>query len=619
MRVHSVVSLAFVALLLTSSPLALGEDEEPPEPLASVLHCCFAMGKTYGNDILEPTTLVCNETEDDEITSVPFAVLSERLLPPWRDKPRNHLDRPNRPFCGVDAVKGAHTDVTKLLWTFCVGKQRCELDYRPFLKATERNGNTARLEMLVRWTCLSDVQNISADAEMRHERSNDGADMEFASEAAVGNGSTALPALPLKTKGSIIVDAAGDRFRMVGVNWAGTHIIGVPPGLDRTPLPYLTRMIRTLGFNMVRLPLSVEVILGNKVVDDVRVAANPWLKGRSVLDVVDHVVQELGRAGVLVWLDIHMLDANWCCSRADCNGLWYNPRWSQENWTSALRELARRSVSAPAVIGIGLLNEPRGPCHNKEYGGEKCDIQFFNPGFWKPMITGCTELRWADGPEHLQWKKAAEAGGRAVLAENPRLLVSVSGISFSTDLRDFGAHPVDLPEGHVVYEFHHYPWSHGPLVRTAWQFRRRMSNDFDYLLEQDIAPVWVSETGFGRNVYKGSDSMPAKTRRWLEWWSEYTRHGNPLTARGRGGLDMAWWQLSGEQVGGTGRSAGESEWFGVLNHCYTDVADEVLFESIKHVMRFDTTVGTSAASALHFCFSVALLSVGTSLCSSEII
>merc|ERR1711920_835469 len=58
--------------------------------------------------------------------------------------------------------------------------------------------------------------------------------------------------------------------------------------------------------------------------------------------------------------------------------------------------------------------------------------------------------------------------------------------------------------------------------------------------------------------------------------------GGPLAKEG--GMDWAVWQLGGVQAGGTGRTTGKTESFGVLNRCWTGPASADHFGVIQQLM-----------------------------------
>lgn len=85
-------------------------------------------------------------------------------------------------------------------------------------------------------------------------------------------------------------------------------------------------------------------------------------------------------------------------------------------------------------------------------------------------------------------------------------------------------------------------------------------------------PVWVSEFGVNHwSLPDASDGSPSPSSalqdepRWWAWFSKYVSPGG-LRADG---VDFAYWQLGGTQVGGTSRRKGAEETYGVLNQCWT--------------------------------------------------
>mmetsp|Transcript_35276 Transcript_35276/g.89830 ORF Transcript_35276/g.89830 Transcript_35276/m.89830 type:complete len:745 (+) Transcript_35276:75-2309(+) len=611
---------------VASAPAKIGTHNggEPADSEVE-LHCCFAPKAA-------PVLLACEASEDDAISDVPFALLADRsMAPPW-NRHRTGLAGERAPVCGEDEAPDSSSsmDISDAVRNLCVGRRQCIVDAEDFAAGGSFS------EVLVRWTCHSDGHHLDHEAE---QGTADG-----------------LPPLPLRAKGPVLVDASGDRFRLLGVNWAGAHIAGAPAGLDRAPLRSIAKLVRQLGFNIVRLPFSVENVLSNRVPEEYLLAANPRLRGLPMLDVLEEVVQELGRAGVLVWLDCHMLDADWCCQTKDCNGFWYNERYSTAHWVEALRRVARHFAGVPTVVGMGLHNEPRTLCGGTSWdgAGEFCDASFYQPG---ESAHACIEMNWSSGPEHLQLKPAMELAGTAVLDENPRLLVSVSGLKYSQDLSAVRHAPIDLPRENLVYEAHEYSWyawstvwdqtledfaagddtvrprdaaldrcwELGPAcagITCVWQHfgpvgwrtctvrsgrlvptpgggtgsivknhadinasdhNSLLDAKWGYILQEGIAPVWVSEFGFAHDW-----AQDFLVDDWLARWSKYVHKGGPL--KNHGGLDWSYWELAGEQIGGTSRSAGDTETFGIVNHCWTSTAKLEHFEAVRRLMGEEASV-----------------------------
>lgn len=252
------------------------------------------------------------------------------------------------------------------------------------------------------------------------------------------------------------------------------------------PRDRIAALIRDLGFNSVRLPYSDEMVRDNPLIPASRLAANrdlvdPETGGASARDVFTAVVESLTDAGLLVIVNNHITQATWCCGANLCDAGWANDwfggqwfcRVSQtteewiEHWETVMRPLAHN----PRVIGVDLRNEPR--------------------GLWGT-------LHWDD------WVAAAERAAERLLALNPDWLIIVEGISSANDLSGVRTRPVRLPPpfaaDRVVYSAHVYSWSGwGSLYpysrRTYEDFVASMRANWAYLLEEDLAPVWVGELG----------------------------------------------------------------------------------------------------------------------------
>eukprot|EP00421_Protoceratium_reticulatum_P016111 CAMPEP_0168383850 /NCGR_PEP_ID=MMETSP0228-20121227/14111_1 /TAXON_ID=133427 /ORGANISM="Protoceratium reticulatum, Strain CCCM 535 (=CCMP 1889)" /LENGTH=604 /DNA_ID=CAMNT_0008397005 /DNA_START=59 /DNA_END=1874 /DNA_ORIENTATION=- len=501
------------------------------------LHCCAVPQD-------RPVLLACELWPGDRITRLPYASYVDAA------EDVGVCGHERRPDCGsqVDAAL-AH----------CVGRSRCSLD-----KSTLGDPCPGLWKVLrVRWECWSDSNNTVPNV-IRHE---------------------GLPPLPLQVENGLIVDRAGARVRFMGVNWPGAqNSHNVPDGLNRAPLRDIARLIRTLGFNLVRLPFSSEAVRSNPVVAQASVAANPRLIGFRALEVFDEVTAALQSEGLLVWLDHHMHESGWCCGADDCNGLWFNANHSADDWVAMWQSLARRYSTMPAVAVFGLKNEPRRVCRSST-----CDISFANGS---AGADGCVRPEWSSGPEHLQFRRAMEAAGRAVLEENPSALVSVSGLSFGADLRGAAAAPIRLPSRSLLYEAHDYPWFSPPTVRSTGlgQYGRFLDERWGFLMHERTAPVVLSEFGF-----EHSWEQNPETRQWQQLLTCYAHDGGPM--RDHFGLDWVYWTLSGEWSSDTWwRRAGSTEPYGVLNHCWTGPASGSHYGAIQQFMRGPGGNGTQPGS-----------------------
>ena len=310
------------------------------------------------------------------------------------------------------------------------------------------------------------------------------------------------PALPLHTSGRWVLDAAGKRVKLAGVNWYGGESPDrVPGGLQCQSVDAIAAHLASDGFNVVRLPWSTDSWIGPAApkVPAIALAANPQLRNANARQVFDAVIASLRRHGLMVILDNHVGRADWCCSATDGNALWWEyydpshpPRWAarsragklrlftagQAKWLSAWRHIVARyapggSHPQPNVIGADLRNEPRSDAKLR-----------LTPKWQRGHVAP-----WQD------WPRAAEKAGNAVLTANWRLLVVVEGTSAGTDLRGAGVRPVRLRLAHrLVYSAHDYWWDHSSAARV----RADLGARWGWLLIQHrwwTTPVLLGEYG----------------------------------------------------------------------------------------------------------------------------
>jgi aryl-phospho-beta-D-glucosidase BglC (GH1 family) len=306
--------------------------------------------------------------------------------------------------------------------------------------------------------------------------------------------------LPLRTRGRDVVDARGRRFKLSSVNWYGaSDELFVPGGLDVKHRGEIARMVRRLGFNSVRLPYADELVMKNPVVAPHLLAANPDLVGRKAMDVLEAVVDALTAEGVAVIVNNHITSATWCCGADPCDAGWANDhlpammcrvRQTEEEWIEHWEEVMQRFVGNPLVVGVDLRNEVR--------------------GLWGTMT-------WD------RWATAAERAGNRLLKMNPDWLVIVGGTESQNDLMGVGRRPVVLDVPHrVVYSAHVYAWSGwGSLggryaQRTYASFVQSMRKNWAYLVEGDIAPVWVGEFGAPATPGQGDANYWRNLMRYLK-------------------------------------------------------------------------------------------------------
>jgi endoglucanase len=370
-----------------------------------------------------------------------------------------------------------------------------------------------------------------------------------------GDAAAPLPALPLRTESRWIVDANGKRFKLASVNWYGAEELDhVVAGLDLRDVHAIAETIRTLGFNSVRLPFSNELVELDPLVDDARLAANPSLKGKHALAILDAVIDALAREGLLVILDDHTSRADWCCSTDDGNGLWFSAAYPEASWIADWRTMVDRYAAQPAVVAVDLRNELRAA------NGK-------TPTWGTP----------AGGDPSLDWHAAAERGGNAVLGRNPSLLVIVEGLNFSNDLTGAYSLPVQLAMDHrLVYSPHDYVFDH-PSLASAADLAKTLGDWWGYLLVQGqayTAPIWVGEFG----TCHGVDTCVADTQGaglWFDALRQYLVNAD---------IDWSYWAIDGTQARGTGRTLGAEETYGVLDVTWTASASAKLSGTLQSLV-----------------------------------
>ncbi|KAI1213861.1 glycoside hydrolase family 5 protein [Annulohypoxylon truncatum] len=311
--------------------------------------------------------------------------------------------------------------------------------------------------------------------------------------------SIATYALPLRTHGRNIVDSTGRRYKLSSVNWYGaSDELFIPGGLEVQHRSVIAATIRLLGFNSVRLPYSDEMVIKNPHILPHLLTANPDLMGSRALDVFQAVVEALTDAGIAVIINNHITSATWCCGADPCDAGWANDHLgplcpipqTEEDWIQHWETVMERFVDNPRVIGADLRNEVR--------------------GVWGTMS-------WN------RWATAAEKCGNRLLKMNKDWLIIVGGTESGNDLTKAQERPVKLDVAdRVVYSAHVYAWSgwgsrEGRYAKRSYaSFIQAMRKNWAYLVENDVAPVWVGEFGAPRNPGTGDANYWRNLLRYLK-------------------------------------------------------------------------------------------------------
>ena len=310
----------------------------------------------------------------------------------------------------------------------------------------------------------------------------------------------------LFVEGNQIVDSTGKKVWLTGVNWFGYNTgTNIFDGLWNADLNASVQGIANHGFNLIRVPISAELILnwknGTYPQANFNQATNSYLVGMNSLEIFDYVVGQCRANGLKIMIDIHSAETD--ASGHNIN-LWTTGKISTEQYQEALVWMAERYKDDDTIIAYDLKNEP----HGKPYEGSAAAI-------------------WNNSTNANNWKYVAETTALLVLEKNPNVLIMVEGteiypkdISSNGDfhsandddyyfnwwggnLRGVADYPINLGkyQNKLVYSPHDYgptvyeqPWfkssyDYDSLMRDCWH------DNWFYIFETGTAPLLIGEWG----------------------------------------------------------------------------------------------------------------------------
>lgn len=329
-------------------------------------------------------------------------------------------------------------------------------------------------------------------------------------QAAVAANALEVPAPTtddwLSVSGTDIVDSKGKKVWLTGVNWFGYNTgTNTFDGLWTSDLNTSIQGIADHGFNLIRVPISAELILqwknGQAPMANFNQATNYYLVGMDSLEIWDYVVGQCRACGIKIMIDIHSAETN--ASGHNIN-MWTTSKISTAQYQEALVWMADRYKNDDTIIAYDLKNEP----HGKPYEGSAAAI-------------------WNNSTAANNWKYVAETTALKVLEANPNVLIMVEGTEIypiditkngdyhSTDdddyyfnwwggnLRGVADYPINLGkyQNKLVYSPHDYgptvyqqPWfysgyNYNSLMKDCWK------DNWFYIYEDDIAPLLIGEWG----------------------------------------------------------------------------------------------------------------------------
>ena len=291
----------------------------------------------------------------------------------------------------------------------------------------------------------------------------------------------------LHTSGSKIYDSSNQLVGLSGLNWFGFETANnAPHGLWSRSWQSMLDQIKSLGYNVIRLPFSDAMLQTGVMPTSIDYIQNPDLANLTSLEVMDKIVAGAGQRGIKIILDNHRSTPG---GGPESNGLWYTTDYPETTWLADWKMLANRYKGNDAVIGADLRNEPH---------GDAC---------------------WGCGDTSKDWRLAAERGGNAILAIEPNWLIIVEGVStyngqstwWGGNLLGAKDFPVRLSvPNRLVYSPHEYPAS---VSYQPWfadpSYPNNLPGIWDsywgYLQKQNIAPVMIGE--FGSRLQTTSDQQ----------------------------------------------------------------------------------------------------------------
>ncbi|KAE9587787.1 hypothetical protein Lal_00022038 [Lupinus albus] len=365
---------------------------------------------------------------------------------------------------------------------------------------------------------------------------------------------TKVESLPLSTNGRWIVNENGKRVKLACVNWVSHSETILAEGLNKKPLDDISKTIKDLGFNCVRLTWPILLAtndslasitirdhfhsLGlNQTVIDIQ-KINPSILDLSLIKAFQGVVKSLGEKEVMVILDNHVSHPQWCCANNDGNGFFGDKYFDPDLWIKGLSIMADLFKGVSNVVGMSLRNELRGPKQNVP-----------------------------------DWYRYMQKGAEAVHAANPNVLVILSGLSFDNDLAFINNHPVTLSfKGKLVFELHWYSFSDGNIWtsmnpnQACGQITRNVMRKAGFLLDKGW-PLFVSEFGVDLRGTKVDEH----------------RYLNCFMALASG-LDFDWalWTLVGSYYLREG-VVELNEYYGILNSDWSHIRNQAFLQKISAI------------------------------------
>lgn len=291
---------------------------------------------------------------------------------------------------------------------------------------------------------------------------------------------------------------------------------------------------------------------------------------------------------LMVILNNHNSDPDWCCSLEDGNGLWFNRNYTERDWLASVWGLSHRYRHNPWVVAHDTRNEVRPAAL---------------PGsVAMPMWSLGSADGSGQGPFHSLRAASEKAADVVLQAAMGRQLVVIEPVEavLLCELELVLA-PLRVPclSGRLVWSAHDYDWmangvraaadlcsedifgvlgdaiagltsqDPGPLSYAEFLSLRYIAYAHVALGRFPKAPLWIGE--FGTDV----DS---------EWWGRFLAYADQYD------LDFAYWSLNGyafppsaAQLGDAASGHGQEETFGLLQPDHRTIRHPWVMSALRRV------------------------------------
>lgn len=304
----------------------------------------------------------------------------------------------------------------------------------------------------------------------------------------------------LHTDGNKVLDDNGKQAKLTGIAWFGFETPNYCfHGLWANKLSSLLDIVADNGFNILRVPLSVELVNQWRKgtypnPDSINYYISPELQGKNSLDVLDMAVAYSKSIGLKIMLDMHRIESS------GQTQTWYTSNFTTDDYEACWQWLANHYKNDDTVIAMDIFNEPHGNGYQ-------------NQG-----------AKWDASSDVTNWKAEAERVGKKILDINPKLLIVVEGVEkypkdgftyadtnpgdysgtwWGGNLMGVSKYPVTIEnyKNQVVYSPHEYgpsvsqqPWFTGDFDENSLE-KQDWEPYWFYIHEDNIAPLLIGEWG----------------------------------------------------------------------------------------------------------------------------